>query len=75
MATTRKPIVHSDPKIMGGEVVFVGTRVPLKTLFDYIEGGDTLDEFLEDFPSVTKAQAIAAIQYAHQALATSARTA
>jgi uncharacterized protein (DUF433 family) len=75
MAARKKPIVHSDPGIMGGEVVFVGTRVPLKTLFDYIEGGDTLDRFLEDFPTVKKAQAFAAIQYAHQALATSAHSA
>lgn len=75
MTARKKPIVHSDPEIMGGEVVFVGTRVPLKTLFDYIEGGDTLDEFLEDFPTVNKAQALAAIQSAHQALATSARSA
>jgi uncharacterized protein (DUF433 family) len=60
---------------MGGEIVFVGTRVPLKTLFDYIEGNYSLDEFLDDFPSVKKTQALAAIQFAHEALATSAHSA
>ena len=75
MVTNKQPIVHSDPKIMGGEIVFVGTRVPLKTLFDYIEGGSSLDEFLEDFPTVKKTQVLAAIQFGHQALATSARSA
>jgi uncharacterized protein (DUF433 family) len=47
-------VVHSDRKILGGTPVFVGTRVPLKTLYDYIESGDALDEFLEDFPSVSR---------------------
>jgi uncharacterized protein (DUF433 family) len=59
-------IVHSDPEIMGGTPVFVGTRVPVKTLYDYLEGGDSLDEFLEDFPSVSREQAIAALELARQ---------
>jgi uncharacterized protein (DUF433 family) len=44
-------VVHSDPGILSGTPVFVGTRVPVQTLFDYLEGGDTLDEFLHQFPS------------------------
>jgi uncharacterized protein (DUF433 family) len=47
---------------MGGTPVFVGTRVPVQTLFDYLEGGDTLDEFLDHFPTVTREQAIAALE-------------
>jgi len=62
MASQR--IVHSDPEILGGTPVFVGTRVPVKTLYDYLEGGDSLDEFLEDFPSVSREQAIAALELA-----------
>ena len=54
-------IVHSDPEILGGIPVFVGTRVPVKTLYDYLEAGDSLDEFLNDFPSVTRKQAVAAL--------------
>jgi len=59
---TKKPVVHSDPGILGGTPVFVGTRVPVKTLYDYLEGGDSLDEFLNDFPGVTRDQAIAALE-------------
>lgn len=51
--------IHSDREIMGGTPVFIGTRVPFQTLIDYIEGGDTIDEFLDDFPTVTRAQVIA----------------
>ena len=47
-------VVPNDPEILGGTPVFVGTRVPVKTLFDYLEAGDSLGEFLEDFPSVTR---------------------
>ena len=56
------PVVHSDPEILGGTPVFVGTRVPVKSLFDYLEAGDSLDEFLESFPSVTREQAVAALE-------------
>lgn len=57
-------VVHSDPEILGGTPVFVGTRVPVKSLFDHLEAGDSLDKFLEDFPSVRREQAIAALELA-----------
>jgi uncharacterized protein (DUF433 family) len=57
-----KGIVHSDPEIMGGTPVFVGTRVPLQNLIDALEGGDSIDDFLEGFPTVTRSQAIAVIE-------------
>lgn len=50
-------LIHSDPEIMGGDPVFVGTRVPVATLFDYLRAGDSLDIFLDDFPSVSRDQA------------------
>ena len=53
-----EPVIHSDPEIMGGTPVFVGTRVPLATLLDYLEAGQPLSEFLEDFPTVTREQAV-----------------
>ena len=68
-------VVHSDPEILSGTPVFVGTRVPVQSLFDYLEGGDTLDEFLRQFPSVTRDQAIAALELARQRLLTLARSA
>ena len=52
-------IIASDPEILGGTPVFCGTRVPFKALLDYLEGGDTIDEFLDDFPTVSRAAAIA----------------
>ena len=61
-------IVHSDPNIMSGEPVFVGTRVPVRNLLDYLEGGDSLEEFLDNFPSVTREQAIAFLEEAGRAL-------
>ncbi|MBI3303285.1 MAG: DUF433 domain-containing protein, partial [Deltaproteobacteria bacterium] len=63
-----KPVVHSDPEIMSGTPVFVGTRVPFETLLDYLEAGQPLSEFLEDFPTVSKEQAIAALEQAKEAL-------
>lgn len=57
-------IVHSDPNILGGIPVFVGTRVPVQALIDYIEGGHSLNEFLDDFPTVTRDIAIAALEQA-----------
>jgi uncharacterized protein (DUF433 family) len=57
-------IIHSDPEIHSGDPVFVGTRVPVRTLLDYIEGGDSLDVFLDNFPSVTREQAIAFLEEA-----------
>jgi uncharacterized protein (DUF433 family) len=63
-----KQVIHSDPEIMGGTPVFVGTRVPLATLIDYLEAGQPLSEFLEDFPTVTREQAVAALEQAKEAL-------
>jgi uncharacterized protein (DUF433 family) len=54
-----EPVIHSDPEIMGGTPVFVGTRVPLATLLDHLEAGQPLSEFLEDFPTVTREKAVA----------------
>ena len=54
--TPKSAVIHSDPKIMSGTPVFVGTRVPVQSLFDYLEGGDTLDEFLRQFPTVKRDQ-------------------
>jgi uncharacterized protein (DUF433 family) len=68
-------IVHSDPEIMSGTPVFVGTRVPVQSLFDYLEGGETLDEFLDQFPTVRREQALAALEIARQALLASANPA
>lgn len=67
MATPEAP-VHSDPEILGGMPVFVGTRVPLRNLIDYLQGGYSLDEFLEAFPTVTRPQALAALEAANAAL-------
>jgi uncharacterized protein (DUF433 family) len=72
--TRPSDIVHSDPDILGGTLVFVGTRVPVQSLFDYLEGGETLDEFLRLFPSVTRDQAIAALDLARATLVAGART-
>jgi len=66
-------VIHSDPEILGGTPVFVGTRVPAQSLFDYLEGGETLDEFLHQFPSVRREQALAALELARDSLLTSAR--
>jgi uncharacterized protein (DUF433 family) len=69
------PVVHIDPDILSGIPVFVGTRVPVQSLFDYLEGGDTLDEFLRQFPSVRREQAIAALELARDGVLNSARSA
>jgi uncharacterized protein (DUF433 family) len=66
--TGTSTVIHSDPDILGGTTVFVGTRVPVRTLLDYLEAGDSLKEFLEDFPSVTREQAVAALQIAREML-------
>ena len=63
-----KQIIHSDPEIVSGTPVFVGTRVPAQALLDYLEGGETLEEFLDDFPSVSREQAIAFLEEAGRAL-------
>lgn len=63
-----KLIVHSNPNILGGTPVFVGTRVPVQALLDYLEGGDTIESFLDDYPTVTREQAIAFLAEAGRAL-------
>jgi uncharacterized protein (DUF433 family) len=72
---TRQSVIHCDPEILGGTPVFIGTRVPAQALIDYLEAGHPLDEFLDDFPSVTREQAVAALEQAKQILVSSARAA
>jgi uncharacterized protein (DUF433 family) len=60
----RKSVIMSDPEILGGTPCFRGTRVPVDSLIDYLEAGDTLDEFLDNFPSVSRDAAIAALEEA-----------
>ena len=61
-------LVHSDPEILGGTPVFIGTRVPVRTLLDYLAAGDSLDEFLDHFPTVSREQAVAALAQANALL-------
>ena len=61
--------IIKDPNILGGEPVFRGTRVPFQALIDYLEGGETLDQFLEQYPSVSRELAIATIEEARSSLA------
>jgi uncharacterized protein (DUF433 family) len=68
-------VVHSDPEILGGTPVFVGTRVPLQALIDYLAGGHTLADFLDDFPTVSRELAIAALEQAKAHLIADARAA
>jgi uncharacterized protein (DUF433 family) len=60
--------INIDPETMGGTPVFTGTRVPIQTLFDYIEGGDDLNEFLDDYPTVSKEAAIQVLEMAKKSL-------
>ena len=62
------PIYHSQPEILGGTLVFIGTRVPIQSLFDHLEAGDSIDDFLEGFPSVKRAQVIALLEHSRQQL-------
>ncbi|HUK81347.1 MAG TPA: DUF433 domain-containing protein [Verrucomicrobiae bacterium] len=64
----KKKVVSVDPEVMGGTPCFTGTRVPVQTLLDYIEAGDSIDEFLEDFPTVTRQQIIAFLEAAKDRL-------
>jgi len=73
--TSKATVVHSDPKILGGTPVFVGTRVPVQVLFDCLEAGDSLERFLDQFPSVSRAQAVAALEMARDAVMAGARSA
>jgi uncharacterized protein (DUF433 family) len=61
---TKPPLaaIHTDPEILGGIPVFVGTRVPFQALLDYFEGGHPLSDFLDDFPTVSREQAVAALE-------------
>jgi uncharacterized protein (DUF433 family) len=68
-------VIHRDPEILGGTPVFRGTRVPIRNLIDYLEAGDSLDKFLDAFPTVKREQAVAALEMAGEALAASATSA
>ena len=67
-------VIHSDPDILGGTPVFAGTRVPVQNLIDCLEAGDSLEEFLDSFPTVTREQAVAALEIAREALESSAHS-
>ncbi len=71
----RESVVRSDPEILSGTPVFAGTRVPFRALLDYLEAGHALSEFLDDFPTVTREQAVAALEEAGEAVIAHARTA
>ena len=59
-------VIHSDPEILGGTPVFRGTRVPIRSLFDHLEGGDSIDDFLAGFPSVRRDQVIALLEISQE---------
>lgn len=63
-----KEVIVRDPEILGGAAVFRGTRVPVQAMFDYLEGGETLEEFLAGFPTVSRELALAALEEAKQRL-------
>jgi uncharacterized protein (DUF433 family) len=67
----RQSVIVSDPEILGGTACFSGTRVPVESLIDYLEAGDSLDEFLDNFPSVSREAAIAALEEAKTLLTSS----
>ena len=67
--------IHRDKDILGGQPVFVGTRVPVRILFEYLEAGDSLNLFLDDFPSVSREQVVAALKLARQSVFDHARAA
>ncbi len=73
--SVRGNVIHSDPEILGGTPVFVGTRVPVQALLDYLKAGRSLDGFLDDFPSVTRDQAVTVLEEAKQILVSAARAA
>lgn len=62
------PLITASPERLGGTPVFAGTRVPVQTLIEYLEAGDSLDDFLKDFPSVTREHAVAVLELAKSAL-------
>ena len=67
-AMTKDQLIQSSKNVLGGTPVFAGTRVPVQTFIDYLEGGDRLDDFLDDFPTVSRAQAHSALELAKKAL-------
>jgi uncharacterized protein (DUF433 family) len=67
MSSLPEPLITVSSEYLGGEPVFTGTRVPVQALFDYIEGGDPLDEFLDDFPDVSREHAVAVLEAARAA--------
>ncbi|MEY2876323.1 MAG: hypothetical protein RLZZ373_3694 [Pseudomonadota bacterium] len=68
-------LVQRDPEIMSGALCFTGTRVPVKNLFDYLEGSSSLEDFLDDFPSVSRVRAVAVLEAARERLTVDATTA
>ena len=66
--SVEQEVWRCDPEVLGGAPVFAGTRVPVRSLFDYLEGGESLDEFLRQFPSVRRDQAVAALDIARESL-------
>ena len=64
----KQPVISCDPDIMGGTPVFAGTRVPVQTLLDYLEAGESIDDFLEGFPAVTRADVVAFLEEAKDRL-------
>jgi uncharacterized protein (DUF433 family) len=64
----KKSVIQSSKEILGGEPVFSGTRVPVRTMIDYLEKGDRLDDFLKDFPTVKRTQAIQVLELAKQSI-------
>ena len=72
---TLESVVRCDPDVLGGTPVFAGTRVPIKNLVDYLAAGDSLERFLDHFPSVTREQAVAALELANDLLTARARPA
>ncbi len=67
-AMTKDQLIQSSKNVLGGTPVFAGTRVPVQTFIDYLEAGDRLDDFLDDFPTVSRAQALSALEVAEKAL-------
>jgi uncharacterized protein (DUF433 family) len=63
-----KKLISKDPEVLGGTPVFTGTRVPIETLFDHLEAGVSLDEFLDDFPTVSRDQAVSLLEIANKLL-------
>jgi uncharacterized protein (DUF433 family) len=70
---SQEEVIRRSPDILSGTPVFAGTRVPVRNLIDYLEAGDSLKEFLDDFPSVTREQAVAVLELAKEALLEDAR--